>query len=80
MASLPLAGQDGTLQRDPGRFGGALARAHLKTGSLRDVYALAGYLLARSGRRYVVVLLIEHPQAAAGRAALNALLRWAADD
>jgi len=80
LASLPLAGLDGTLQRDPGRFGGALASAHLKTGSLRDVHALAGYLLARSGQRYVVVLLLEHPQAAAGRAALDALLRWAADD
>ena len=80
VASLPLAGQDGTLLREPGRFGAARARAHLKTGSLRDVQAIAGYVLARSGRRYVVVGLLEHAQAGAGRPALDALLRWAAED
>ncbi len=78
-ASLPLAGQDGTLTRDPGRFGQAVGRAHLKTGSLRDVAAVAGYVTATAGQRYVLVAMLEHPQAAAGRAALEALIRWTVD-
>jgi serine-type D-Ala-D-Ala carboxypeptidase/endopeptidase (penicillin-binding protein 4) len=79
VASLPLAGLDGTLSREPGRFGEALARAHMKTGSLRDVSAVAGYLIARSGKRYAVVALLQHPQVTQGRAVLDAVLRsaWA---
>jgi D-alanyl-D-alanine carboxypeptidase/D-alanyl-D-alanine-endopeptidase (penicillin-binding protein 4) len=82
VASLPLAGRDGTLAREPGRFGEALGRAHLKTGSLRDVQAIAGYLQARSGRRYVLVAMLQHPQAQGpgARAVLDALLRWAVVD
>jgi len=78
MASLPLAGVDGTLTYLAPR-----ARpysAHLKTGSLQDVQALAGYLEAASGRRYVVVALINHAHAQATRAALAALLDWVGAD
>ena len=75
VASLPLAGEDGTLRREPERFGPARARAHLKTGSLRDVNAVAGYLLTARGGRLVVVALIQHERAQAGRAVLAALLR-----
>ena len=80
LASLPVAGQDGTLSRQPGRFGGAAGRAHLKTGSLRDVAAIAGIVDAPSGRRWVVVAVINHPQAGAARPVLDALLRWVAQD
>jgi D-alanyl-D-alanine carboxypeptidase/D-alanyl-D-alanine-endopeptidase (penicillin-binding protein 4) len=80
LSSLPVAGQDGTLSRQPGRFGAAAGRAHLKTGSLRDVVAIAGIVDAPSGRRWVVVAVINHPQAAAARPALDALLRWVAQD
>ena len=55
-------------------------RAHLKTGSLRDVVGIAGYVLANSGRRYVVVAIVNHPNANAARPALDALVQWAADD
>ena len=77
IASLPLAGVDGTLRRRPGP---ALGAAHLKTGSLRDVTAVAGYVLAASGRRYVLVAIVNHPDAAAARPALEALVDWAARD
>lgn len=77
VASLPLAGQDGTLSREPGRFGSAAGRAHLKTGSLRDVAAVAGYVLAADGQRHVLVASLQHPQANAGRGVLDAVLRWA---
>ncbi|WKB51898.1 D-alanyl-D-alanine carboxypeptidase/D-alanyl-D-alanine endopeptidase [Eleftheria terrae] len=76
LASLPIAGVDGTLKR----FAAAPGRAHLKTGTLRDVVGVAGYVLAASGRRYVVVAVINHPEAAAARPVLEALVDWAARD
>lgn len=80
VAALPVAGVDGTLAREPGRFGDAVCRAHLKTGSLRDVVALAGYVQARSGKRRLLVAIVNHPRAEQARPALDALVRWAVDD
>jgi D-alanyl-D-alanine carboxypeptidase/D-alanyl-D-alanine-endopeptidase (penicillin-binding protein 4) len=51
-------------------------RAHVKTGSLEGVKTLAGYVFDRKGRRMVVVFMINHPGAAAGKAAQDALLEW----
>ena len=73
--ALPAA-----LERLRRRPGPALGAAHLKTGSLRDVTAVAGYVLAASGRRYVLVAIVNHPDAAAARPALEALVDWAARD
>jgi D-alanyl-D-alanine carboxypeptidase/D-alanyl-D-alanine-endopeptidase (penicillin-binding protein 4) len=77
MASLPLAGVDGTLRRR-GKAGVGLA--HLKTGSLRDSAGVAGYVDGASGRRYVLVAIVNHPQAAAARPAIDALVDWTARD
>ena len=52
--------------------------AHLKTGSLRDVAGVAGYVHGASGRRYVLVAIANHPNAAAARPAFEALVEWAA--
>jgi D-alanyl-D-alanine carboxypeptidase/D-alanyl-D-alanine-endopeptidase (penicillin-binding protein 4) len=76
MASLPVTGLDGTLRRSRAMAG----RAHLKTGSLRDVAGLAGYVLGASGRRYVLVAVINHPNANAARPALDALVQWTMND
>lgn len=76
ISSLPITGTDGTLRRSTATAG----RAHLKTGSLRDVAALAGYVLSDSGKRYVLVAIVNHPQAAAARPALDALVQWAIRD
>ncbi len=76
-ASLPITGVDGTLKRLPGKLAGA---AHLKTGSLRDVAAMAGYVHAASGKRYVLVVVVNHPNAAAARPAIEALIDWTARD
>ena len=77
ISSLPVSGLDGTLRRSPGMAAAKVAgRAHLKTGSLRDVSALAGYLLAPDGRRYVLVAIVNHPNAGAARPALDALVAW----
>ena len=76
MSSLPLAGLDGTLRRSRTTLG----RAHLKTGSLRDVAGVAGFVLGNTGRRYVVAAIVNHPNANAARPALDALVEWVADD
>ena len=67
---------DGTMRRSRGPLG----RAHLKTGSLRDVAGIAGYVLGNSGRRYIVAAIVNHPNANAARPALEALVEWVADD
>jgi D-alanyl-D-alanine carboxypeptidase/D-alanyl-D-alanine-endopeptidase (penicillin-binding protein 4) len=76
MSSLPITGVDGTLRKAKSAPG----RAHLKTGSLRDVVGIAGYVLADSGRRYVVVAIVNDANANAARPALDALVDWVADD
>jgi D-alanyl-D-alanine carboxypeptidase/D-alanyl-D-alanine-endopeptidase (penicillin-binding protein 4) len=77
MSSLPLAGTDGTLKR---LRGPSVGQAHLKTGSLRDVSAVAGYVHGASGRRYVLVAIANHAGAAAARPAIDALIDWTARD
>lgn len=76
-SSLPISGVDGTLKRVKSR---ALGSAHLKTGSLNNVVAVAGYVHATSGKRYVLVAFINHPAANAARPAIDALVEWAAAD
>lgn len=76
MSSLPIVGVDGTLKRSKASG----ASAHLKTGSLREVTALAGYVHAASGKRYVLVAIVNHPNAGAVRPALDALIDWAVMD
>ncbi len=76
VSSLPILGVDGTLRRAQTPAG----RAHLKTGSLKDVTGLAGTVLSDSGRRYLVVAIVNHPQAAAARPALLALVQWVMRD
>ncbi len=72
--TLPIAGVDATLRE---RLKGVAGQAFLKTGSLRDVSAVAGYAQSPGGPRFVVVGLINHPQASAARPALDALVQWA---
>ncbi|MEI7429935.1 MAG: D-alanyl-D-alanine carboxypeptidase/D-alanyl-D-alanine-endopeptidase, partial [Betaproteobacteria bacterium] len=78
MSSLPVAGIDGTLRK---RFGNTAAtgRAHLKTGYLEGVRAIAGYALDSNDQRWVVVFLINDPKSRQGKPAMDALLRWVAE-
>ena len=73
MSSLPISGVDGTMQARATCSAGA---AHMKTGMLEDTRAVAGYVQAASGRRYVVVAIINHPNAGRGTGAHDALLDW----
>ena len=77
LSSLPVVGVDGTMRRASGK---AVGLAHLKTGSLRDVAGAAGYVHAASGKRYVLVAIVNHPQANAARPAIESLIEWAARD
>ena len=77
MSSLSISGTDGTARRRL-RGTSTLGMAHLKTGTLRDVRAIAGYVLASSGKRYLVVGLVNHEQAASAGPFLDALVAWVA--
>jgi len=76
MASLPLTAVDGTMRK---RLAGAAVagQAHIKTGSLSGVRAIAGYVLDAQGRRVVVVFIVNHANAWAAQPVQDALLRWA---
>ena len=75
--SLPIAGVDGTLAN---RFQGGRAegRAFLKTGTLNDTRALAGYVRGASGKVYAVAVMVVHAEAQSGRPAMDALIEWLA--
>jgi D-alanyl-D-alanine carboxypeptidase/D-alanyl-D-alanine-endopeptidase (penicillin-binding protein 4) len=75
--SLPLVGVDGSMRE---RAKAATGQAQIKTGSLRDVSAVAGYAQGASGSRYIVVGIVNHPNASAARPALNTLIEWAVQD
>jgi D-alanyl-D-alanine carboxypeptidase/D-alanyl-D-alanine-endopeptidase (penicillin-binding protein 4) len=76
MASLPLAAVDGTMKK---RLSGAdvAGQAHIKTGTLSGVRAIAGYVLDARGRRVVVVFIVNHVNAGNAQPVQDALLRWA---
>ncbi len=79
LSSLPVAGVDGTLRRN--KAGMARGSAHLKTGSLRDVAGVAGYVLGASGKRYVLVAIANHPTLAhTARPVFDALVEWTFKD
>jgi len=77
LSSLALSGVDGTLSR---RFRNDVltGMAHMKTGSLDHVSSIAGYFQARSGNRYIVVMLHNHTDIhrGPGEEVQEALLRW----
>jgi D-alanyl-D-alanine carboxypeptidase/D-alanyl-D-alanine-endopeptidase (penicillin-binding protein 4) len=78
LTSLALGGLDGTLQKrfedldDPSRI-------RMKTGSLRDVSSIAGYVVGRSGKAYAVVVFVNHPgaQNGIGEPIQSSVIEWA---
>ncbi len=75
MSSFPIVATDGTMKK---RLlgNGVAGNAHIKSGSLRDVRSIAGYVLDAKARRWVVVCIINDPRADAGRPVQDALLEW----
>lgn len=77
MSSLSLSGLDGTLVN---RFRNEdiQGRTHMKTGTLKNSKAIAGYMLNRKGKWLVVAMHHNGPKIGRGRGSKlqNALLRW----
>ena len=78
-AAFPVVGVDGGMRNRlvNSPFAG---RARLKTGTLRDVSALAGYVPGTHGEALVFVAMLNHPLATskASRPVLDALLEYVA--
>ncbi len=74
-SSLPIVAVDGTMKKRliAGNISG---HAHIKTGSLKDVRAIAGYVFDAQGRRMIVVCLINHSNAEQARPVQDTLLEW----
>ncbi len=75
VSSLSILGMDGTA-RNRLRETSTRSQAHLKTGSLRDVRSVAGYVWGMSGKRYIVVSMVNHERAHDARSFENALITW----
>ncbi|MFO1312550.1 MAG: D-alanyl-D-alanine carboxypeptidase/D-alanyl-D-alanine-endopeptidase [Burkholderiales bacterium] len=75
-SSLAVAATDGTLSK---RFrdGSVAGQALLKTGTLEGVRAIAGYVIDAQGRRFIVVAIVNHPNAGQAAPALDYLVQWA---
>ncbi|MDO4427167.1 MAG: D-alanyl-D-alanine carboxypeptidase/D-alanyl-D-alanine-endopeptidase [Moraxella sp.] len=82
-ASLPVVGESGTMKllarRNPNNP--AIGRAWIKTGTLNDTTAMAGYVQAQSGQWYAVVGMINAKGVGFKRqsvAVLDEMLAWTA--
>jgi D-alanyl-D-alanine carboxypeptidase/D-alanyl-D-alanine-endopeptidase (penicillin-binding protein 4) len=77
MASLSIAGLDGTTRNrfDENSGNGVM---HVKTGSLDDVSALAGYAHGNDDEIYVLAILMNSPEAnrGPGQELEEAVMRW----
>jgi D-alanyl-D-alanine carboxypeptidase/D-alanyl-D-alanine-endopeptidase (penicillin-binding protein 4) len=78
VSSLPVVAADGTMKK---RMRGEriAGSAHIKTGLLNEARAIGGYVLDRTGKRHVVVMIVNHPKAPETDAAMDALLAWVYD-
>ena len=79
MDTLSIAGIDGTIKR---RFrnSSVFARAWMKTGTIKRVANIAGYVEGSSGERYVVVVLVNDKYSSKyGRKLANSVIEWVAD-
>jgi D-alanyl-D-alanine carboxypeptidase/D-alanyl-D-alanine-endopeptidase (penicillin-binding protein 4) len=73
LMSLPVAGTDGTM-RNRLKQGPATGWARLKTGTLRNAVALAGYVRDTEGHWWVMAAMVNHDEASRkGRPVLDAL-------
>ncbi len=78
-ASMPIVGVDGTM-RNRLKNTAAQERARMKTGTLRNAYAVAGYVRDAADQPLVVVAMLndEKVQGKTARAVLDAVIEWAA--
>ena len=74
VSSLPILAVDGTMKK---RLTGTdvTGRAHIKTGSLNGVKAMAGYILDKSGKRMAIIFLVNHINSSNAQLAMDKLLQ-----
>lgn len=79
LASMPIIGLDGSM-RNRLKTSVATQRGRIKTGGLRDVASIAGYVTDKNNQTYAVVAFINHPtaQSAGARAVLDTIIEWVA--
>lgn len=80
LSSLPVVGLDGTM-RNRLKDSPVAGRARMKTGTLNNVKALAGYVPDALGQVYVVVAILNHKPAVGnlapkGKLILDELVDW----
>lgn len=73
--SLPVAGQSGTMKAMQSRSPNnpAIGRAWIKTGTLKNVTSMAGYVKGVSGQDYAVVMIINGENAGYNQQAVKVL-------
>jgi serine-type D-Ala-D-Ala carboxypeptidase/endopeptidase (penicillin-binding protein 4) len=79
ISSLAVAATDGTVRK---RFQNddVADQAFLKTGTLEGVRAIAGYVFAPDGKRFVVVCFVNHRNASRAQGPIDLLVRWVYDN
>jgi len=79
LSSLPIVAMDGGMRRRLGDTPAA-RRSRIKTGTLRDVTAVAGYVKDEAGATHLVVAMVNHPLAKrhVARPIVDSLLEWVA--
>jgi len=77
LMSMPVVGVDGTM-RNRLKAGPAAGAARMKTGTLRNVVALAGFVPDAQGRVWVMAAMVNHDNAPKARPVLDALVDWLA--
>ena len=79
LASLPIVAVDGGMRKRL-RESSAAERSRIKTGTLRDVSAVAGFVKDEAGETYIVVAMINHETAKkqVARPVLDSLVDWVA--
>ncbi len=76
-SSMPIVGVDGTMRRRLNDTAIA-GTARIKTGTLRDTAAIAGYVRDSAGQQWIVVAFINDEASKLGRPVLDALIQWTA--
>ncbi len=75
LSSMAVIGLDGTVKKRL-RKTAIKGRGHMKTGTLRGVSAIAGYILNKQGKRYVMVMMVNHPKTWAAKKIQDTLIQW----
>ena len=80
LSSLPIVGLDGTM-RNRLRESPVAGRARMKTGTMNNVVAVAGYVPDASGQMHVLVVMLNHRPADGkllplGRPVVDAIVDW----